>query len=65
MLNYILYTNAKLFKKGFRCMINALSATRQKEGCITSFLNAPMHKSFGKRSSLGGKNVKCVKIFGI
>ena len=46
-------------------MINAISVTRQKKGCITSFLNAPMHKSFGKRSSLGGKNVKCVQIFGI
>ena len=46
VLNYILYTNAKLD-----------SVTLQKKSCITSFLNAPMRESFGKHSPLGGLNL--------
>ena len=34
-------------------MINAPSVALQKKSCITSFLNAPMRKSFGKHSPLG------------
>ena len=38
-------------------MINAPSVALQRKNCITSFLNAPTHKSFGKHSPLGGLNL--------
>ena len=37
--------------------INAPFVTLQKKSCITSFSNAPVRKSFGKDSLLGGLNL--------
>ena len=38
-------------------MINVPFVALQRKSCITSFLNAPMRKSFGKHSPLGGLNL--------